>query len=451
MTDHTAQEGAPAQDPAVAALWTRLGRLGATEEQRRRRRPMYELMYDVLEAIADGTVEDASTLARAVLKQAGLAGSAPTAARPGTLDAVRARLTDPDLVNARPRARFELMEQVIGLIADGAPDANQSLARVAVGTLPPFFKHERSEISEKGAVGRRGDRSSPVIGPIEFKDERREKPEKGPGGRHGRKSLPAIGSLGRPENLFPDAAVLSEKISLDEAAFRYLRQHSRLQEMDEASWTASARRSMAMGMLLDRLDYHDLIALVGQESVAEAFDSLEPGTLFLMFHCGFIRAAKRLFTGYVPTSGKPGLLLAPGGTHAAAHNPRQALFGALRSLQDGHNLWLAPDGPLGKQSVTFNVLGTKSTGGEGAALLAHTARCPTAYFRLAVQGERLVLIVEQGPRVEKGENFIDFGQRFHRAYENKLAELLTGDPAILAMRPRWLRVFAAADEETRRQ
>ena len=37
-----------------------------------------------------------------------------------------------------------------------------------------------------------------------------------------------------------------------------------------------------------------------------------------MFHCGFIRAAKRLFTGYLPRSGKPGLLLAPGGTHQAA-------------------------------------------------------------------------------------------------------------------------------------
>ena len=97
--------------------------------------------------------------------------------------------------------------------------------------------------------------------------------------------------------------------------------------------------------------------------------------------------------------------------------------------------------------MTFNVLGTTSTGAEGAALLAHASGCPTAFYRIELQKDRLVPIVEPGPIRERGEKFADFGRRFHHAYERKLSELVTGDPLNLTIRPRWLRVFAAAEED----
>jgi len=418
MNDQAAEDQTPDDDAASVELWARLNRLaGMGEDQRSRSRSTYELMYDVLEGTASEKVLDAAAISTELLKLAGVDAAAPET-RPRRVTAILTKLREMDLGRVKPRQRVELLEEVIGALADGTPDLNQPLARIAVEAVGPYFQYER--------------RTSAAVGP---------------GGRHGNKKLLSVHATTGVESVFRDAAALTEKIVLDVPAYRFLRQHSRLGEVDEAAWAATVRQSIATGKILDRLDYNQLVELAGQESVARAFESVEPGTLFLMFHCGFIRAAKRLFTGYLPRSGKPGLLLAPGGTHQAADDPRQALFGALRSLQSGHNLWVAPDGSLGKQSVTFNVLGTTSTGGEGGALLAHTARCPTAFYRLVVDGERLVPVVEPGPLCEKGESYKDFRDRFHRAYEDKLAELLTGDPADLVVRPRWLRVFAAADQD----
>lgn len=406
----------PIEDTVAREFWGRLRQLALSDKpERAQARAIHELMFDVLEATASETLEDASPLASALLEQAGLT-AAPPETRPDRVNAILARLREAEPKGLKPQAAAEILEEALKAVVDGAPDLNPPLARLVVAAVSG-----------------------------EFNDGRRVSTGDGPGGRHGNKKRSVDGPGVPVEDVFREAADQSRDVVLDEPAFRFLRRHSRLQDVDEAAWADRARLAIATGRILDTLDYQQLVDLTGRNRVAKIFGRIEPGTLFLMFHCGFIRAAKRLFTGYLPENGRPGLLLAAGGTHRAADDPGQALFSALRSLQAGHNLWVAPDGTLGRQSVTLDVLGTTSTGGEGAALLAHTARCPTVFFRLEVREGRLFPVIEAGPRCEPGEGFRDFSARFHRAYADKLTALLTGEPENLVLRPRWLRVFAEAE------
>lgn len=417
MSEQPPKERAPVEDTADRHLWARTRQLALSDKpERARAKLIHGLMFDVLEAAASGTLEDASGLAAALLEQRGLETADPDT-RPERVAAILARLRGLEQKGLKPRVAAEVLEEALKALADGTPDLNQPLARVVADAVSAEFAHQR-----RAAAG------------------------EGPGGRHGNKKRLAGGPEVQVEDVFRDAAEQSRDVVLDEPAFRFLRRHSRLQDVDEAAWADRARLSIATGRILDKLDYQQLVELTGRNRLTKIFGRIEPGTLFLMYHCGFIRAAKRLFTGYLPDNGRPGLLLAGGGTHKAADDPGQALFGALRSLQAGHNLWVAPDGTLGRQSVVLDVLGTTSTGGEGAALLAHTARCPTVYFRLEVREDRLFPVIEAGPQCEPGERFRDFSARFHRAYADKLTDLLTGEPENLVMRPRWLRVFAEAEQ-----
>jgi hypothetical protein len=135
------------------------------------------------------------------------------------------------------------------------------------------------------------------------------------------------------------------------------------------------------------------------------------------------------------------LLMGTGTALKKGQDPREALFNALRVLQEGGTVALAPDGPMGKQSIELNVLGTKSPAGDGAAFLAYQSNCATAWCTAIRENDRFVPILEMGPRRESGESFKDFQDRFFRFYVEKIEGVLTGDPNNIALAGRWTNVL----------
>jgi hypothetical protein len=183
--------------------------------------------------------------------------------------------------------------------------------------------------------------------------------------------------------------------------------------------------------------------LIDEQSIRDYFDQLTSasGILLLTFHGGLITLRRKLFGTF-----ERGLTFGL----EAAKDPSGKLFVAMRAIEDGQAVLIAPDGPFGKRSGTLNVLGMTTPAGEGGAFLAYATSCKTAWYSVEWEDRRLVPKLESGPRRQADESYSDFKNRLFSFCSEKIEASLTGDPRNIALRGgQWKRLVKQRVRETR--
>jgi hypothetical protein len=254
-----------------------------------------------------------------------------------------------------------------------------------------------------------------------------------------------------------EADKIASSMDLSRAALDYLYQNSRVQ-WERGEWESAVRKAcavnLAMASLRRTLDWE---SLMDAEATAQTFAKLESarsntkGTLILTCHGGYHVAANGLFRKRFPgraVISPSGLLSRESGN---LDNLGDSMFGALRLLQAGGILIMAPDGPRGRKSAPRKIFGQVVLGPDGASLLAHAAQAVTVWYNVARTGDRFAPTIAIGPTVMAGESEKQFSQRLNNFYSNKLEELFSGDPRNITLSPAWVRHFREASRSQKKQ
>jgi hypothetical protein len=236
------------------------------------------------------------------------------------------------------------------------------------------------------------------------------------------------------KKLFENGRLLAQRIGIPDEVLSYLYRHSRWKAASRKEWLRDVRTACAIDLILrtefTRNKPGDFSGLIDG---LDQLRALPKGTLLLTFHGAFFRLARRLFTDLFAS----GLEI----DRNVFDDARGGLFEALRSLQDGHHVLIAPDGPGGNTSSQIRVFDITVPAGSGAAFLAHTSGAPTAWYTVLRKGERFAVQVEPGPRREDKESYAAFEQRLSEFYGAKIEIMFSGDPQSLSLSRRWQSVF----------
>ncbi|QDL94554.1 hypothetical protein FDP22_22005 (plasmid) [Paroceanicella profunda] len=169
------------------------------------------------------------------------------------------------------------------------------------------------------------------------------------------------------------------------------------------------------------------------------------GVLFSTFHAGHLTMVRlnfqRIFETGIQIQRSNSAQYAPG-MISIADNPRAALFSALRMIEDGGQLLMAPDGHWGESRLAISVLGHTLDIGEGAAFLAYESGCYNAFLTYVFDGGVFVPRVVEGPQKLPGEKYRAYRQRWAQFYAREIERIFTGRPENIAFRNRWFGVFA---------
>jgi lauroyl/myristoyl acyltransferase len=243
-----------------------------------------------------------------------------------------------------------------------------------------------------------------------------------------------------PASLIDEAEKLADDLRLNSRALDFLYSRSRYRSMPRAEWERNIRISAALNQVMRRTkDGYDFKFFFDQEATQNALESLRSpdGLLLLTCHGGFSRA-RRGFYRFLSTQQFHLMRL---GKKAIVEDQRQALFAALRTLQDGGAVQIAPDGPRGQQMSAPKILGKAWQVGEGAGFLASTSECATAWYSIVLDGQCFVPHVETGPQFKRGGSADEFSERLYQFYADRIEALLTGDPRNIVLGPRWARIL----------
>jgi lauroyl/myristoyl acyltransferase len=173
-----------------------------------------------------------------------------------------------------------------------------------------------------------------------------------------------------------------------------------------------------------------------------AVQQIDPsrGTLVLLAHVGFPTVRAAFFSDAFPA-----------GRHLSNNKKLsarielagkdQGLFEAYKSLKNSEMVLMAPDGLLGTNNATIEVLGEPVEIKDGAAFLAYESRCCTAWFAIAREGTRFFPSIMRGPERRDDESFSKFKERLFAFYELMLSNHFTGDPRNLVYGPPWISLF----------
>jgi hypothetical protein len=235
-------------------------------------------------------------------------------------------------------------------------------------------------------------------------------------------------------------------IVLANGVLNYLFQKSRVQ-WPRAEWQDAIREASAtvaaMRVVRRNVNWESLmdVAAADEAFARRAIGSNAGGVLMLTFHGAFVVAAQQLLTTRCSNAAflLPSQLMI--GRTRKFDNPRDATFAALRLLQGGQVVLMAPDGPCGKQSWQLDIFGGSTWAGEGAAFLAHASKSNTAWYTVARRGERFAPVIEPGPTVAPNESLASFSKRLAKFYSSKVEEIFSGDPRNMSMMGHWNRRF----------
>ena len=326
--------------------------------------------------------------------------------KPHGIDTVLAQL-EPDM---SPRTQVNFMFDVLSAIADGSLADPVGTAATVVGAL-----------KKDGLFA--------------------------PGGRFYREDLDQV------VDVFSHAEEMAKTFKIDPKVLDFLFAHRRDRAMPRDIWEKEVRIAYCAEQLLPQLPRYTFETLVDPDARSVATETLRVsgGMVLLVFHGSFLQTSRKMFPLIYPAGMGEGILVAgegrlrsKDGVLRAGADPRKALFVALKAVLGGEIVYIGPDGPTGRQSGTLNVLGVHRSAGEGAAFLAHSCKCATGWYAVRRVGNRLVPVIEPGPRAIDGESFGEFQDRLYKFYVEKIEEVLTGDPHNIAVRGRWAQVFAAA-------
>ena len=244
----------------------------------------------------------------------------------------------------------------------------------------------------------------------------------------------ALPNIRDETKLIENASVLAKQIGIPDAVLSYLHRHSRWKAASRQQWLRDVRTACAIDLILrtefTRRKPGNFSGLIDG---ADQLRALPNGTLLLTFHGGFVRLARRLFADLFAS----GIQI----DRTVFNDARGGLFGALRSLQEGHHVLIAPDGPGGKTTSHVRVLDVRVPVASGAAFLAHTSGAPTAWYTVVRRGDRFAVEVEPGPQRHDKESYAAFEQRLIEFYGAKIEAMFNGDPQSLALSRRWQSAF----------
>ena len=244
-----------------------------------------------------------------------------------------------------------------------------------------------------------------------------------------------------PARLFENARRISTSLRPSGALLDHLFANSVCTRMNRAEWENEFLTSMAVDLLLRDFFRPVPLMKLGQyldhAAAAETFAQLSSarGMVLVAFHGSFVVLVRKLFEQV-----NGGFMVQTGGQDAPSpqSDSRGVLFVAMRALQEGRHVYLAPDGPYGSRNYSVGVFGIQRKVGEGAPFLAFHTGCETGWWSVARCDERFSPIVEPGPRRQEGENYDRFRDRFFRFYASKIEAVLTGDPQNLALSEGWI-------------
>lgn len=257
-----------------------------------------------------------------------------------------------------------------------------------------------------------------------------------------RKRLANAGNISI-DQLLQSAEQSVKNIKINPRILDFLYQHSRADSPSRELWERQVRFAVAINRLMvdcfSPFPFDRIRGAIDESSKGRASEQLNRphGMLVLTFHGGFPQLARGLFDDMC----KDGITLQRKGSRegkvSATSDPGASLFAALRMMQEGRNVLMAPDGPFGKPRECIHVLGIACPVADGAAFLAYHASCNTVWYSLERTDRAFSPIVVAGPRREPGERFEEFRTRLYRFYAERIEEALTGDPRSLAISGRW--------------
>lgn len=250
-------------------------------------------------------------------------------------------------------------------------------------------------------------------------------------------------------NLIERASELAERIKLPQSALDYLYRHSQWPCASQTAWEKDVKTACAIGSMMRGLDQsmhqREFSRIADGVDLSGRLPAEPGGTLLLTIHGGFTVMARWLFR----TAIQDGLLLGKGGIRSGDGRKLvqrnghygDILFAALRHIQGGGTLLLAPDGLQGKRTESIDVLGRGMRLGDGATFIAHTTGCATVWYNLVRKGDYFSPVLEHGPRREERESFNEFQNRLYSFLKQKIEDIFVGDPRNIAVTSRWGQLF----------
>ena len=250
-----------------------------------------------------------------------------------------------------------------------------------------------------------------------------------------------LDSLDDPDLIFENAEKIADVYGSD-PVFGYLYGHARTPVLADV-WMRQASVATGLAFLLDDFFGNKppprLETMFDPAALARAARTMSSprGVLVLSFHGGFAALVRHFFHRFVDDS-----LIIDAKTRSkfrslGANNPGAALFGAIRALGDGHSVFVAPDGMLGRLAGQIEVLGANCPVTDSAPFLAYETGCDTVWHIMHRRGRLFVPVAEPGPRRAPGETFAEFRLRLMGFYRDKIEDHFTGDPQNLALSKRW--------------
>jgi lauroyl/myristoyl acyltransferase len=191
--------------------------------------------------------------------------------------------------------------------------------------------------------------------------------------------------------------------------------------------------------------YTGLIDDAAREAAFGGIDQSK-GALLVTFHGAMTGLNRKLFNEVFENRATLENAEASSAKSISTRDPRAALFAAMRLLLGGKSLLMAPDGRKGNRDQFGELTGKSVRTANGAALLAFETRCFCAWLNIVPEGRRLVPMVVEAPKPQKGERFEDFAERWTAFYWSQVEALLTGDPDRISLRGSLWGTLAAWDK-----
>lgn len=257
-----------------------------------------------------------------------------------------------------------------------------------------------------------------------------------------------------PERLLDNAEILAPYVKVHPTVRRHLFQNRSHKGAKFEEWNADFSLALARDsimrdwMRIIKFDgFGDLIDVPQSREIYQTLEEKRSasgtGILFCPFHGGYVVLVRM----FIDWCAKDIDVVRGVGAHNVATNANFVLFKALRNLQDGTDVYIAPDGFFGKLTHTIDVFSVSRKIGLGAAFLAYKTKSAVVFLRFKFDGTTFVPYIEFGPHPLAGQSLNEYNQVFLEAYQSFIIDFFGDDPRNLALAPGWAKEIVQYTKE----
>lgn len=241
---------------------------------------------------------------------------------------------------------------------------------------------------------------------------------------------------------------ISSRNIIDPKLMQVLLDHRSDKSRAVGSWGSALRHAFALEHLINdtfegplRRPPEEFVDFAQIEALRATVGG-EPA-LIVMFHGGFLQPLKFVYELAFPSGFRLQAPAAANERHISTDGDKTtALFAALRSLQDGHVMLMAPDYWVGESKFSIDIAGLTQPVAPGAPFLAYESGCRVFWFDAVRDGARITPRLLDMIRRQPGEKYKAFCVRFFERYSAMIEALLSGPPENIVLRHRWARLIA---------